>query len=133
MPPKLVDPKIRDPRGSTIKYTEEYMREKADDLLEWSKQEDSIVFAKWLSGHEQTYEWSWEMCDRYPFFSKAFKAAKLAVGARREEQAYKGEANTTIVAKTMHNYDPSLLKTEKEIRKADKDGEKQDIVVKIEK
>jgi len=120
MPPKRVPKDVRSNAGQPIKYDEEFIKKTIEDLNEWAAKDDSIIFAKWIASRGHTYEWCWEMCEAFPIFSKAFSNAKLTVGARREEEAYKGKANVTIVTKTLHNYDPSLVKTEKELRSVDK-------------
>jgi len=129
MPPKKSNPPNPGGQGAPTKYTEEVMEKYARDILEWAKKEDSLILRQWLGDNGFDYAWLWEMCEKFPMFSKAYENARVIIGSRRELMCMHGKLNSTIVSKTMHNYDRELLKTERELKKIEKDNEKKDPTV----
>ena len=96
----------------------------ADKLLEWARRDDSIVLHSFAAEMEidpaRLSDWS----KRSEKLTRAVKAAKTIVGARREKLALENKINASVVLKLMANYNEDYYAYEKEMKLLGSEEEK---------
>lgn len=101
--------------GRPALWTQEKIEAEASYLLEWSKQDDSLVLAECygLRGYSYDHVSDWEK--KNSVFAEAKKIAKTRIGARREKKALLNQIDSNIVGKTLITYDPEFRAAMKEL------------------
>lgn len=112
--------------------TELEYHELADELIEWSKKEDSLTFNSFPLDLMIPVDNFNNYPEKSEYFSQAYDIALRNVGARRERLAREGVINSQIVLATMPLYDPEYKKWLKSMRQKEQEH-KGNITVVIEK
>lgn len=99
--------------GRPIEWTDELIEKLADNLLEWSQRDDSIMLTKFCAENEIIPDdiARWETNNNK--FGRALKLAKINIAYRREEMVNKEQMNYGVYQRYQGMYDPMLTKHER--------------------
>ncbi len=102
--------------GPCKSYTDEWMQEMTDSLLEWIERPESCTFIGWLGEVGLNYEKCDRIAEKWPDFAKAKEQILFKLGSRREAMALEGKWDAGTVRKSMALYDPKMKKHELEMK-----------------
>lgn len=102
-----------------------------EEMLQWAKKEDSLVFAGFCAEHGYMPELIWKFCQQIKEFEEAYVITKMYLAERRERHMNNDQLNYGAWARYQKWYDPFLSKHEDE--EADKDMERKKGVANQEK
>jgi len=97
----------------TVPVTQSFLTRLAKDLVEWAFNDDNALkltqFTRKVGMHSATfYRWA----NEHEVLGNALKAAKEAIGDRRETGALTGKYNYKMVIHQQHHYDKSWWDSE---------------------
>lgn len=102
----------------------------ADDLLAWSLRDDALSLYQFTDPKPYPTQDLFDFARRNASFGLALKKAKNRIAIRREQKCNSGELNTTVYAKTIHNYDTTACDHDE--YKKDKDADRKIRITKEE-
>lgn len=102
----------------------------AEELLEWSQDEDSINFAQFCADRGYLPSLIWKLEKEFEDFSYAYQITKLKLAERRERMLNANLLNYGAYQRYQGGYDPFLTKAEDEEK--DKDTTRRKGIVETE-
>jgi hypothetical protein len=91
--------------GLTRPITNRYLENLAVDLIEWSKNDKSIILKEFFAVRGVLKEVFYRWCKTYPPLKDAHEIAKSFIAIRREKGGLTKQYDTTMIMRSMPMYD----------------------------
>jgi len=113
-------------------YTEQQLKEIADDLLDYAENAKSIHLAPWCRKRRRSTSWLNKLAEKHQIIADAHKQAKVLLGAKVLNSSFYGEGNATVGMSYLPLYDldyKALLKYKEEIKQKNLTENEANIIV----